>query len=105
MKKFIFTSLLLTAILGFSHKSIAQSVNAIQTKAIAAAKQAGYTTGPVSKMTASATQIGPCGTACNPKTKYEVYVAPKSTPTTRMAPFAKVTMCGLTVLSIENLRD
>ncbi len=105
MKKLILTSLFLTVAFVFSNKALAQSVNAIQTKAIAAAKQAGYTTGPLNKITASANQIGNCGTTCTPKIKHEVYVAPKGTPTSRMAPFAKVIMCGLTVLSVENLRD
>lgn len=105
MKKAFITALFTLTFFGFSQKSFSQSVNAVKTKAISATIQAGYAPTPMNKITANSTVIGTCGTTCNPKTKYEIFVSPKSTTTTRMAPYAKVTMCGLTVLSIENLRN
>ncbi len=105
MKKTILSSIFVIAMLGISNKSIAQSVSSIKTKAIAAAKHAGCTAGYRGTILANATVIGQCqcGSTSATRTKYEVYITRPSTPTTRFAPFAKVVMCGNTVLSVTCL--
>lgn len=102
MKKTILTSIFTVVVCLFANVSMAQSVETIAKKA---AKDAGCIDANGAVNT-SITVLGTCASGIATTSQWiEVYILPKVSPHiapyVKLAPYARVTMCGTEVLSVE----
>lgn len=102
MKKTILSGIVTVAMCLFANASVAQSVESIAKKA---AKDAGCVDGN-SAIECSINVLGTCASDIATTSEWiEVYILPKVSanlaPYVKLAPYARVTMCGKEVLTVE----